>query len=235
MAQKNAYLFRGRISERKFRDLLRLFALDITADRAAELTGLHHNTTLALYRLLRLRMAELAQEGCPFRGQVELDESYFGPTRQRGRSGLGRGRGVTGKVPVFGILERGGRVHCQIVKNCSKATLLAILEGRVELSAEVVTDGFRSYDGLVEAGFKRHHRINKYWNRDRAIFSENGVHINGIESFWSYAKRRHAKFNGLRRTSFPIFLKETEFRFNNRETDLYRILLRSCRIKPLRR
>lgn len=70
MARKNRYLFRGRISERKFRDLLRLFALDLTADRAAELTGLNHNTALALYRLLRQRMAELAQEGCPFRGQV---------------------------------------------------------------------------------------------------------------------------------------------------------------------
>ena len=235
MVQKNRYLFRGRISERKFRDLLRLFALDITADRAAALTGLHHNTVLSLYRLLRERMAEMAVADCPFRGQLELDESYFGPTRQRGRPGLGKGRGVRGKVPVFGILERGGRVHCQIVKNCSKATLLAIIEGRVELSAEITTDGFRSYDGLVEAGFRRHHRINKYWQRDRAIFSENGVHINGIESFWSYAKRRHAKFNGLPKASFPTFLKETEFRFNTRDQDLYKILLKSCRMKPLRR
>lgn len=231
MAQKNAYLFRGRISERKFRDLLRLFALDITADRAAEVTGLHHNTTLALYRLLRARMAELAQAGCPFRGQVEVDESYFGPTRTRGHKGRGNPR----KVPVFGILERGGRVHCQIVKNCSRTTLQAIIEGRVELSAEITSDGFRSYDGLVEAGFSRHHRINKYYDRDRAVFAENGVHINGIESFWSYAKRRHQKFNGIPRSSFPAFLKETEFRFNCRENDLYRILLKSCRLKPLRR
>lgn len=231
MAQKNRYLFRGRISERKFRDLLRLFALDITADRVAVLTGLHHNTTLALFRLLRLRMAELAQEGCPFHGVVEVDESYFGPTRTRGH----RGRGNPRKVPVFGILERGGRVHCQIVKNCSKATLTAILEGKVALDAEITSDGFRSYDGLVEAGFSKHHRINKYYERDHAIFSENGVHINGIESFWSYAKRRHAKFNGLRKTSFHTFLKETEYRFNNRENDLYKILLKSCKMKPLRR
>jgi hypothetical protein len=109
MAQKDRYLFRGKISERKFRDLLRLFALDITADRAATLTGLHHNTALALDRLLRLRMAELAVADCPFQGQVELDESYFGPARQRGQTG----RGTTRKVPVFGILERGGRVHCR--------------------------------------------------------------------------------------------------------------------------
>lgn len=231
MAQKNRYLFRGRISERKFRDFLRLFALDITADRAAALTGLSHNTTAALYRLLRQRMAELAQQECPFDGEVEIDESYFGPTRTRGHKGRGNPR----KVPVFGILERGGRVHCQIVKNCSKATLQAIVEGRVQPSAEITSDGFRSYDGLVEAGFARHHRINKYHRQDRAVFSENGVHINGIESFWSYAKRRHAKFNGLRRKSFPAFLKETEFRFNCREKDLYKILLTSCRMKTLRR
>ena len=118
---------------------------------------------------------------------------------------------------MFGILERGGRVHSQIVKNCSKTTLQAIIEGRVELSAEITSDGFRSYDGLVEAGFSRHHRINKYYDRDHTVFSENGVHINGIESFWSYAKRRHQKFNGLRRTSFATFLKETEHRFNARD------------------
>jgi len=64
-------------------------------------------------------MSALAEADCPFRGQVVLDESYFGPTRTRGH----RGRGNPRKVPVFGILERGGRVHCQIVKNCSKATL----------------------------------------------------------------------------------------------------------------
>lgn len=231
MSQKNAYLFRGRISERKFRDLLRLFALDITADRAAELTGLNHNTTLALYRLLRQRMAELAQTHCPFNGQVEVDESYFGPTRTHGHKGRGNPR----KVPVFGILERGGRVHCQIVRNCSKTTLQAIIEGRVALSAEITTDGFTSYDGLVEAGFSKHHRINKYYQRDHPVFAEGGVHINGIESFWSYAKRRHQKFNGLRKASFPAFLKETEFRFNNRNKDIYKTLLRSCRLNPLRR
>ncbi|MBN9890615.1 IS1595 family transposase, partial [Salipiger abyssi] len=168
----------GRISERKFRDLLRLFATDITADRAASLTGLNHKSAAAIFTLLRLRMAELAEADCPFRGQVEVDESYFGPTRVRGQPGRGAGK----KTPVFGILERGGRVHCQIVRNCSKATLSAIIEGRVHLSVEITTDGFRSYDGLVEAGFKRHHRI----NHGKAQFARNGVHINGIESFWSY-------------------------------------------------
>jgi transposase-like protein len=113
MELKNRYLFRGRISERKFRDLLRVFALDITADRAAELVGVNHKTAAALFRLLRLRMADLGRASCPFHGVVEVDESYFGPARVRGQRGRGAGR----KTPVFGILERGGRVHCQIVNN----------------------------------------------------------------------------------------------------------------------
>jgi len=229
--RKTPICFGGEFSGRKFRDLLRLFALDITADRAAALTGLHHNTTLALYRLLRGRMAELAQRDCPFEGEVEIDGSFFGATRVRGKPGRGAGR----KTPVFGILERGGRVHCQIVKNCSKATPQAIIEGRVSLSAELTTDGLRSYDGLVEAGFAEHHRITKASRKDHPVFVENGVHINGIESFWSYAKRRHQKFNGMRKDSFPALLKETEFRFNTRNMDLYRMLLKSCRLNPLRR
>ena len=92
MAQEKRYLFQGRISERKFRDRLRPFALDITADRAAALVGVNHKTAAAFYTLLHLRMAELARAGCPFRGQVGIDESTFGPPRQRGRPGLGRGR-----------------------------------------------------------------------------------------------------------------------------------------------
>jgi len=226
MSQKNRYLFRGRISERKFRDLLRLFGEDVTADRAARLVGLNHKTAVAIYTLLRHRMTELAMLECPFQGQIEVDESYFGPARVRGKPGRGAGK----KTPVFGILERGGRVHCQIVKNCSKSTLQAILKGRVIHSSEIHSDGFRAYDGLVEAGFAKHHRL----RHGDGEFALGSAHINGIESFWSYAKRRLAKFNGIRKTSFPVFLKETEFRFNTRHGDLYKVMLKSCREKPLR-
>lgn len=175
-------------------------------------------------------MAEQARADCPFRGVVEVDESYFGPTSTRGHGGHGSPR----KTPVFGILDRGGQMHCQGVNTRSKTTLQGIVEGHVSFSAEITTDGFRSCDCLVEAGFSRHRRINKYDDRNPAVFSGNGPHINGIERFWSYAKRRRQKFNGLRRPAFPTFLKETEFRFNTREDDLYKILLNSCRMKPPR-
>lgn len=91
-----------------------------------------------------------------------------------------------------------------------------MLRGRVPRQAEITSDGVHVYNGLVEAGFAKHHRINKYQDPTRPVFANKGGYINGIESFWSFAKRRLQKFDGLRASSFPTFLKKTEFRFNNR-------------------
>jgi transposase len=225
MSQKNRYLRHARMSEVKLRQVLKYFCADLTAVQAAELGGLNRKTALRLYTLFRERMARLAASECPFEGEVEVDESYFGANRVRGR----RGRGAGKKIPVFGILERGGRVHTQIVRNCSKTTLQAIILGKIDFSADIHSDGWRAYDGLVEAGFAKHHRI----RHQEEAFAEKGVHINGIESFWSFAKRRLAKFNGVPPARFPLFLKETEFRFNHRHRDLYRIMIASIRQVPL--
>ena len=213
------------MNEAKLRQVLRCFCADLTAAQTTELCGLNRKTVLRLYTLFRRRIALLATDECPFAGEVEVDESYFGAHRVRGRRGRGAGR----KTPVFGILERGGRVHTQIVRNCSKATLQAIILGRIHPAASIHSDAWAGYDGLVEAGFARHHRIRHHHNR----FAIEGVHINGIESFWSFAKRRLAKFNGVPSASFPLFLKETEFRFNNRSHDLYQLMLQSIRKHPL--
>jgi transposase len=109
---------------------------------------------------------------------------------------------------------------------------MAILKGKVTFQAEITSDGFPAYHGLVEAGFSRHHRIDKYAVPNHPLFVEKGVHINGIDCFRSSAKRRHQKFNGLRRDAFLAFLKETGFRFNNRTNDLYKTLLNFCRMAP---
>ena len=117
----NKYFFRGKISEEKFRRIVRLFCLDIEAKKSAELTNLNRSTVNNIYRKLRERIAELCEAESPFtNGEVELDESYFGARRVRGI----RGRGARGKTPVFGMLKRGDKVYTQIVKNCSILELL---------------------------------------------------------------------------------------------------------------
>ncbi|MGL5720445.1 MAG: transposase, partial [Alphaproteobacteria bacterium] len=68
-----------------------------------------------------------------------------------------------------------------------------------------------AYDGLILNGYD-HYRV--FHSRDE--FARGKCHVNGIESFWSFAKRRLAKFNGLTNKNFLLHLQECEFRFNHR-------------------
>ena len=222
----NKYFFRGKISEEKFRRIVRLFCLDIEAKKSAELTNLNRSTVNNIYRKLRERIAELCEAESPFtNGEVELDESYFGARRVRGI----RGRGARGKTPVFGMLKRGDKVYTQIVKNCSISELLPIIKGRTNTGAIIYSDGFKSYDGLVNYGYKRHYRVKHGENE----FALGHNHINGIENFWGLCKVRLAKFRGVHRHTFYLHIKECEFRYNYRNQNLYLTLLKNLRKNKL--
>ena len=225
MQQVNRYYKRAKVSEPKFRYLLRLFALDLTASDTARLTGLSTRSVNTLYLRLRRRL----QAECPVpvevAGAVELDESYFGPQRIRGK----RGRGAGGKTVVFGLFKRGGQVYTEIVPNCQKKTLQAVIRGKIDVTAMVNTDGWRGYDGLVDVGYDRHFRV----HHGQDEFVQGASHINGIESFWSFAKARLHQFRGVSKDTFELHLKECEFRFNHRQEDLYKLLLKLLRQHPL--
>lgn len=79
----------------------------------------------------------------------------------------------------------------------------------------IYTDGWKAYDGLILNGYE-HYRV--YHSKNE--FARGKSHVNGIESFWSFAKRRLAKFNGLTDDKFFLHLKECEFRFNHRNENL---------------
>jgi transposase-like protein len=145
-------------------------------------------------------------------GEFECDESYFGAKRVRGK----RGRGAAGKTPVFGLLKRDGKVFVTVVKNCSKEELMPVIKGCALEGSVIHTDGWKAYDGLILNGYD-HYRVHHSENE----FARGKCHVNGIESFWSFAKRRLAKFNGIASHKFNLYLKECEFRFNYRKSNLY--------------
>ena len=221
MAVSSRQFVRAKISRAKFRQLLKLFALDLTATQVTVLTGLNRNTVNRYLTLIRQAVAEYCQRESPFSGEVELDESYFGARRVRGK----RGRGARGKTIVFGIYKRNGRVYTEIVPNCKKSSLQAIIRGKVGLASSIHTDGFRSYDGIVHMGYQKHYRV----QHGKDEFVRGNAHINGIEGFWGIAKTRLAKFKGMSRSTFFLHLKECEFRFNHRDENLYRLLLKITR------
>ena len=164
---------KSRLSEAKQARLIEHFVAGTTASCAANLLDLNRNTAAYYYQRLRDIIAyQVEQEAhVIFEGEIEVDESYFGGTR-KGK----RGRGAAGKVPVFGLPKRGGKVYTKIIIDTSAATLLPIIERKVIPDSIVSSDCWQGYNALAIAGFK-HYRINH-----SKLFANGKNHINGIES-----------------------------------------------------
>ena len=197
---------KSRLSSTKQSKLIEHFVAGTTARCAADLIGVNRNTATYYFQRLREIIAlQLEQASFEvFDGEIEVDESYFGGTR-KGR----RGRGAAGKVPVFGLLKRGGKVYTKIIADASSQTLMPIIERKVIPDSIVYSDCWHGYNVLDVSEFK-HYRINH-----SKLFADKQNHINGIENFWNQAKRHMRKFNGVPKANFGLFLKECEWRFNN--------------------
>jgi transposase-like protein len=122
---------------------------------------LTRKTVTTIFLKIRERIAEECERESPlFNGEGEVDESYFGARRVRGK----RGRGAGGKTIVFGLLKREGRVYTEGdragLQKVTKVTLQAIIRGRISVEAVINSDGWRGYDGLVDVGYAKHFRVN---------------------------------------------------------------------------
>ena len=208
MTKRNKYFIRSRISEAKFREIIKLFSADLTAQQIALFSGVSRNSVNKLLKNIRIRIAKECEKESPFeKGEIEIDESYFGARRIRGR----KGRGAYGKIIVFGLKKRRGNVYTQVIKNCSKTEILPLISSKIRKKVRVFTDGFKTYDGLVDMGYKKHYRVhhgkNEFAKKEKRIRN----HINGIENFWGIAKVRLYKFRGMNKETFYLHLKESEF------------------------
>lgn len=193
---------KSRLSQQKQTKLIEHFIAGTTARCAAEIVDVNRNTAIFYYHRLRLLIFDYQKqfEAKLFDGEIEVDESYFGGIR-KGK----RGRGSAGKIPVFGLLKRGGKVYTKVIPNAKSETLIPIIEEKVIPDSIVYSDSFKSYNVLDISEFK-HYRINH-----SKRFAKAHNHINGIENFWNQAKRHMRKFNGIPKENFELFLKECEW------------------------
>jgi transposase-like protein len=168
-----------RRAEKKFREIIKYFSLDLNAVQIQKLTRLSRQTINKYLHTLRVRIFKITKDdllqSVPLVGQIEVDESYFGPRRVRGK----RGRGARGKTVVFGLLKRGDKVYTQIIKKFDRATLYAIIDDYTSKESIIDSDGWRGYNGLVDFGYKKHYRVDHSKNE----FARGKSHVNGIESF----------------------------------------------------
>jgi transposase len=207
------WLNQSRLSCQNWLRILKLFELEISTNKIASQLALPYNTVYRAVMIIRHAILCNADDAKTLLGgEVELDESYFG-----GRRKGNRGRGAAGKVPVFGILERKGTVKVEIVPNVRAETILGITVKTVRRGSIVYTDRYKAYDSLMFCGY-RHLSLDH-----KKHFSRGKVYINGLEGFWSWAKERLIKHHGISPKWFPFYLKELEFRYNNRHKDIFEL------------
>lgn len=167
--------------------------------------------------LTKLRTVMLHDVPEVFSGTVEIDETYIGGQWKNKRKGkkrqpAKRGRG-TSKTPVFGILCRGGKVWAKVVPDVEAKTLMPLISRRVKRGSTVCSDTWKSYTGIAAKGYVHRtveHGKGEYINKE-------GNHINGLEGFWGYLKRKLAAKGGIRKERLPLYLAEYVWRYNHRK------------------
>lgn len=229
MTTKNPYRKWAKHSRQKTIKIIRLFCEDLTADKTSNLLWIRRWTINDWYNYFRkviYRHCKREKDEVR-RWEFELDESYFGARRVKWK----RWRWAWMKTIVFGLLKRNWKVYTEIVPNCKAKTLRKIITWKIEPESVINTDWRRWYNGLVDIWYDKHYRVHHSKNE----FARWKKHVNGIESFRSFTKRRLNKFNGVTRAKFPLHLKESEFRFNcriqnkNMYTELKKILMEYVR------
>ncbi len=195
---------------------IKLFDLGVSTRRAAKESGTSYPTALKVFDTIRYSILyNLSSTDKKLRGEIEADDAYFGG-RRKGK----RGRGSRNKTAVFGILEREGKVSISTVDDVSAESLMGETVKKVRRGSIVYTDMWKGYDSLMFCGYK-HMQIDH-----RYKFSHGKVYINGIEGFWSFAKERLMKHHGISPKKFPLYIKEMEWRYNNRNKDTFALLVK---------
>jgi transposase-like protein len=206
---KNKYAKRSKITEAKFRKLIQYFASDLDAKNIASLTNLNRNTVNRYLILIRRRIAEFCLKSSLLSANGEFASPQF---KSKDITCLLEDQATYLKTPVFGVIQCNDKICTMIVRRTNMN------------SASHWTN---SENTIAE----NNDNLNLHNKEDYLYGSES--FINGIESFLSYARQRLMKFHGIPDSTFYLHIKECEFRYNFRNENIYPVLLKIIREKPL--
>jgi len=180
-----------------------------SARTAAELIGIHRNSATLFFHRLREVVAARLDDSDQYNSistcEIEIGIHIFGGAGVEWPT-----HGTSGKVPVIGMLRRGGRIHTAVLADGGYDTLLSILRKRLDAGAVIYADRPAVHVALDALGVP-------YCGFDRRSPRHGRLaHMGGIENFWSQAERHMRRYNGIPAHHFSLFLKECEWRFNCR-------------------
>lgn len=182
----------------------------ISAKHLERELGVTYKTAWRMFKQIR---SLLVEDDVQLSGEVEADETYVGGVEKgkRGRPGED-----SNKTPVFGVVERGGRVVAVVTDNAKKATLQPIIHEHVLPRSVIFTDEWKAYDGLDGSKEYVHHRI----YHSAKVYVMGNVHTNTIEGFWSLLKRSiDGAHHSVSAKHLQSYVDEYAFRYNHREDE----------------
>ena len=202
------------LNRKEWVKLLKWFIHGISSKEIGKEAGISRQRVLRALLIVR----EVMRKDIPdiFSGTVEVDETYIGgqwknKRKARREAEVKRGRGTL-KTPVFGILCRAGKVWAEIVPNVEAKTLIPLIYRQVKQGSVICSDTFKSYTGIAANGYV--HRMVEHGKGEYS--DKKGNHINGLEGFWGYLKRKLASKGGVRKERLSLYLGEYVWRYNNR-------------------
>ena len=152
-------------------------------------------------------------------GMVEIDETYIGgkeKNKHMNKKTLhAQGRSLKSKIPVIGIVEKGGRIIAKVSKNTSNISIHNLLKKYVKINSEVHTDEYKGYNQVKTLGY-----THKRCNHLKRKFVVKDVHTNTVEGFWSQLKRSvHGTYHNVSPKYLQNYVDEFAFRFNLRKSE----------------
>ena len=171
----------------------------------------------AWFMLHRIREAWAGENGEPFDGPVEVDETYVGGKRKnmskaKRKEIADTGRGTAGKTAVVGMKDRdSNKVTARVVADTDATTLQRFVTEHAAPDAKVYTDDAAAYRGMSFEHESVRHSVGEYV-RDMA-------HTNGVESFWSMLKRHKGTFHKISPKHLQRYVSEFAGKHNVRDSD----------------
>ena len=202
---KRVRISRCKLSKKEQQKMIEFFVLGVTARSAADLMEMQPNTAALFYRKIREVIAHyLAQDASQaFNGEFVLDESHFGEPRDNKKY-----KTDEDKHAVFGILSRQGKIFTKMTGQTTAEILTAAAPNLLVPDSVVYIKGYHE-DQALDVNEFHQERVSNIDDDEQAKYL-----IGETENFWNQTKRMLRKYNGIPKTTFPLFLKECEFRFN---------------------
>lgn len=203
-----------RLTRDQWKDILNWFLLEQSSQNISIRTTLERRRVMRALTIVRRVLTKDVPE--IFSGTVEVDETYLGGQWKNKRKtirdkGTKRGRGIK-KQPVFGILCRNGTVWAEVVDDVEAGTLQPIISKKVSTGSIVCSETWKAYTGIAARGYV-HRLVN---HGERQYSDGKGNHINGLEGFWGFLKRKLVSKGGIRKERLPLYLGEYVWRYNHR-------------------